>query len=176
MNKQTIQVRPIISFLMVVGFLILSVSGIVLYVAPHGGLARSLNWRFLFLDKAAWANLHISFGFLFLITGLFHLWMNRKPLMGYLRSHAATVRDSWTSKLLKPEMYVALVLSGFLFAASVVPFEPVTTLLDWRKEVQKLWDAKQGSSTGEGLSSGAGQGQGQGQGQGKSSWAPSGTP
>jgi len=43
--------------------LIIIISGIVLYIMPHGRVAYFTGWKFLGIDKDGWDNLHVIFGF-----------------------------------------------------------------------------------------------------------------
>jgi hypothetical protein len=127
MGKPVFQGRAFASMLMALGIVVVTLSGVSLYVAPRGWAAQALDWRFLFLGKRDWINLHIVFGLLFPLAAGTHIWLNRKPFLGYLRSR------------LRPELLVALTLCLFLGAAVLFSFPPASTLLEWRTEISNLW-------------------------------------
>ena len=81
-NKQS--TRSLTAFLVTWAFLILTVSGIVLYIVPQGRIAYWVHWSLLGLGKSDWANLHMVFGCLFIATGILHLYFNWKPFKKYL--------------------------------------------------------------------------------------------
>ena len=68
--------RSFISFLLTWSFAILIVSGIVLYIAPHGRVAHWVNWRLLGLTKDNWAAIHTIIGYLFMIVAVVHFVFN----------------------------------------------------------------------------------------------------
>jgi len=137
MNRFFFRGRAFTALLMVLGFAVLAVSGVILYVAPGGRVAQEIGWTALWLDKRDWQNVHIAFGLLFLIAALFHIWMNRKPLLNYIRQRLRT-RTAASSVKIRLELLAALLLSAFLFAASVELFPPVSYLLDWRGGVSRF--------------------------------------
>ena len=76
--------RAFISLCSLLGFVLLSLTGIILYIEPHGRVAYWTKWSFLSLEKDQWGNIHVFSGLLFLVTGAFHLYYNWKPLIKYL--------------------------------------------------------------------------------------------
>ncbi|MDD3289087.1 MAG: DUF4405 domain-containing protein [Alphaproteobacteria bacterium] len=115
MERFSISWRAVISMLMVFGFVILAVSGILLYVAPHG---RAAEWSFMLLNKQDWRNLHIVFSFLFIAISIWHLVLNWKPFTGYIRQRITTNMEKISIKL-RPELFIALILCLLLGIASV---------------------------------------------------------
>ena len=60
MNKASprrIHVRGLISLLTAMSFLIMSISGIVLFIVPQGRIANWIDWRFLALTKGQWGDM-----------------------------------------------------------------------------------------------------------------------
>jgi hypothetical protein len=85
MRNKTWNLRGQTSLLTLAGFLIMAVTGLVLYVVPQGRIAYWTNWTFLNLTKSNWGDVHILSSILFIIAGAFHIYFNWKPLMNYLR-------------------------------------------------------------------------------------------
>ena len=56
-NKQS--TRSLIAFLVTWAFLVLMVSGIVLYLVPQGRVAYWVHWSLAGLDKEQWAAVHM---------------------------------------------------------------------------------------------------------------------
>jgi hypothetical protein len=129
MKRGAIQGRALTALLMVLGFVVVSVSGIVLFIAPSGRAARQMDWHMLALDRWGWSDLHIVFGFAFIAIGLLHLWLNRKPLAGYLRQRAETKE----SRAIRWEIVVAILLTLALFWGTVHRVVPASYLLDSRE-------------------------------------------
>lgn len=139
MGKAVFQGRAFVSMLMALGIVIVTVSGVALYVAPRGWAAQALDWRFLFLGKRDWINLHIVFGLLFPLAVAAHIWLNRKPLAGYLRRHLqGQIVLDWLGRL-RLELFAALIVCLFLGAATLWTFPPASTLLTWRTAIANIW-------------------------------------
>ncbi len=75
--------RAFASLCSLAGFMLLCVTGLILFLEPHGRVAYWTRWCFLGLEKDQWGNIHIISGFLFLIAGAFHLYYNWKAILGY---------------------------------------------------------------------------------------------
>lgn len=76
--------RAFTSLCSLVSFMLLCLTGIVLYLEPHGRVAYWIKWHLLTLEKDQWGNIHIYSGLLFLIAGSFHIYYNWKLLIKYL--------------------------------------------------------------------------------------------
>lgn len=76
--------RKIISLTTFFSFVLLIISSVMLYVVPEGRVAYWADWRIIF-TKAQWGDLHITGGALFLVAGLWHTFLNWKPVMNYIR-------------------------------------------------------------------------------------------
>lgn len=87
-NPSPFRFRPIISGIVSICLVLLVVTGAVLFLAPPGRIANWTDWRILALDKHDWSDLHICFALVFLLAGLWHLWLNWKPLISYFKSRA----------------------------------------------------------------------------------------
>ncbi len=120
------QGRALTTFMMVATFVLVSVSGIVLFFSPNGRLARETGWEMLALNKGDWMDVHIFFGYLCLAVALYHVWLNRKPLLGYFKRRAAG-----TPRGIRLEWVVALLICIALFMSAKERTFPVSPLLDW---------------------------------------------
>ena len=108
------------SFNLLFTFLLMLLSGLILYVKPEGSIARWLDWEIIFLDKTAWESVHTIFSFLFAVFALFHILKIHIP---NLAMYLHTKRNSTQS-----ELFFSLALSlVFLIgtAINVVPFSSV---------------------------------------------------
>ena len=138
MIKNNQPTRSFIAFLVTWSFLLLTITGIVLYVVPHGRVANWTFWTLSGLDKGGWADVHILFGAVFIVAGALHLYFNWKPFKKYLaervRGHLALKRELVTSL-----GFTLLLLLGALFA---VP--PVSWLFDLNHAAKSLWSSAPG--------------------------------
>lgn len=56
-------------------FVLLVLTGLVLYIAPHGRIAYWAEWRFWGLTNSEWRNIHINLALLFLLTIFLHIYI-----------------------------------------------------------------------------------------------------
>ena len=67
--------RGFVSLFLMLAFLVLSVSGVVLYVTPRGRVANWTGWTMLSLEKQTWQSVHVGIALLFLVGAVLHLWL-----------------------------------------------------------------------------------------------------
>ncbi len=132
MKNSRINTRSLTSLLLLWMFLVLLVSGVILYIAPPGRIAHWSHWRILGLTKEGWQALHTVSALAFVIGGLFHLLrFNWGAVTSYLsrsrRGHAAFFWSSLGSTLI-----ALAVIVGTL--AGIPPFSSVTNLGERAKQ------------------------------------------
>lgn len=137
MNNDTparFQWRALTSVLMTLGFGMLALSGVVLFLAPPGRVANWTNWTMLGLRKSDWGGLHIWFGTLFLVMTALHVAFNWRPLVSYFKNRATRTvgfRKEWA---------VAAGLSVVIFAGTRAGIVPFSSLLAWNEDLKESWD------------------------------------
>jgi hypothetical protein len=133
MNALKINKRGLVSFLTLFGFLIMSATGLILYVMPEGRVAYWIHWKMAGLSKTGWGNIHILSSVLFIVAGAFHIGLNWKPLMNYFRDKVrAGLR-------LRRELAISSVLAVWIIASSIWPFPPLAYLLDFNAWLKAAW-------------------------------------
>jgi len=80
--------RRFISLSISFSFLIMSYTGIILFLSPKGRVANWTNWELFGLDKTQYTNLHVTFMVLFLLGMFFHIYLNWGSLLNYLKNRA----------------------------------------------------------------------------------------
>jgi hypothetical protein len=130
-NKQS--TRSLIAFLVTWSFLVLTVTGIVLYVVPHGRIAFWTHWSLLGLEKEQWAGVHMMFGGIFITTGVLHLYYNWKPFKKYLAERAKGHIQ------VKQELVVSVALTGLIIALSVLDLPPASWVFAWNEQIKRTW-------------------------------------
>ena len=118
---------------MTLGFILLLVTGIMLYIVPAGRVAYWVDWTFLGLDKTQWGNIHVLAGFLLLIAGFFHVYFNWRPLKARIYSK---VRQRFN---LKKEMVIAIVGSVILVWAAIADLPPFHYIFELSDHVKESW-------------------------------------
>ena len=86
MMPQDFQKRGFVSLLTFAGFVIMSLTGLVLYIMPQGRVAYWVVWKFLGLTKTQWDSMHTISSILFLAAGIFHLVYNWNAFVSYIIS------------------------------------------------------------------------------------------
>ena len=120
---------------LVVGFffVVMSASGLVLYVAPQGRVAHWTNWTVFALDKEQWSAVHINSALLLVIVALLHLWFNWKPLWSYVRRKAVSGLKH------RLEFPVALVVVGLVTAGSLCGMPPFDSVMGFNDQMKTYW-------------------------------------
>jgi len=84
--------RKITSLVAFLSFITLLLTSSVLYVVPEGRVAYWSDWRWMGLSKSQWGGLHINFGFLFVLAGIIHIYLNWKPIVQYLKDRTKKIK------------------------------------------------------------------------------------
>jgi hypothetical protein len=129
--------RGLTSFFTLFGFIIMSISGLVLYVVPAGRVAYWTDWQLLGLSKTDWDNIHILSSILFIVAGATHTYLNWKPLMNYFKD-----RTRKTIKL-RREFTISSIITVWIIVAAIWPFPPLSYLLDFNDWIKTTWVAEE---------------------------------
>ena len=112
-SRKPFQGRSFTSLVLTLSFLWMTISGLVLYLAPPGGVARRSGWTYWQLGRDDWMAQHVTSCLVFLIASLAHIWLNRRPLWNYIHSRARRgLNRRW-------EMLAAMVLTAFMVAGTI---------------------------------------------------------
>jgi uncharacterized membrane protein YgcG len=133
-SKPKFTMRALTSVLVAASFLIVLLSGVVLFLAPPGRVANWSDWRMLRLSKHDWGGLHIWFAVIFVLAAGFHIFFNWRPLLNYFKdrlSRRVSLRREWA---------VALALCAAVFAGTQAGLPPFSTLLEFNERVRRSWE------------------------------------
>ena len=133
MATSKIHKRGLTSFFTLFGFLIMSVTGLILYIVPPGRIAYWTTWELTGLTKTDWGNIHILSSILFIVAGGFHTYFNWKPLMNYFKDKARK------GVKLRRELTISSVLSVWVIVSSIWPFPPLSYMLDFNEWIKDTW-------------------------------------
>lgn len=131
--------RRLISLTTFIGFIFLASSGIMLFVSPQGRVAYWAGWTMLGLSKDQWASVHTTFMILFLTVGIWHIVLNWRPIVGYLKDRTRKVR------LTRPEFLTSLGICVVCFAGPLLGLPPFQQLLDASEGIKAYWEGTHGS-------------------------------
>jgi hypothetical protein len=122
MTQSRFSYRVLTSFFVTFDFLILLVTGVVLYMVPPGRVANWTNWELMGLSKDQWTSVHILSALLFLLVSILHLIFNWKPFKHYFYHKLQGIHRL-------RELSLALLISGFFFYSGVSSVKPLALFL-----------------------------------------------
>ena len=125
--------RAFVSMVMIASFVVFTLSGLALFVAPSGQMAQTIDWRLLALSKGQWETVHVAFGFLWMPLAALHLVYNWRVVRGYVRDRA---RHTF---VWRREAVAAVALSLLLAVAAVFELPPVTQLMAVEEAFGAVW-------------------------------------
>ncbi|ARU47538.1 DUF4405 domain-containing protein [Sulfurospirillum diekertiae] len=117
-------------------FLIMSYTGIILFLSPKGRVANWTNWQLLGLDKTHYTHLHVTFMVLFLVGMLFHIYLNWNALINYL------MNKSREFSLFTKEFLLALGVNLLFLLGTLYYWVPFEQFLDFQDEIKASWERK----------------------------------
>src|SRR6056297_3138081 len=118
-----------ISFSLLFSFILMLISGIILYFKPEGSVARWLEWEILFLSRASWESIHTIFSFLFMIIAFFHiLKVHLFSFFVYLnRKHLYAIK----------EFFLALAISLVVLVGTTLKLHPFESVYELGNRLSK---------------------------------------
>ncbi|MGM0496546.1 MAG: DUF4405 domain-containing protein [Bacteroidota bacterium] len=121
-----------ISFNLLFSFILMLVSGLILYFKPEGSVARWLDWNILFLSKSSWEAIHTIFSFLFTIIAFFHiLKIHLLNFFIYLnKKHHHALK----------EFFLSLAICVILLIGTIYTVPPVQSVYDLGNTLSDAWE------------------------------------
>lgn len=135
MRKKVFDWRAFISIFLFLNFAVIVLSGIILFIAPSGRVARDIGFEILGLDKDGWELIHEVFGYAMIVTVIFHLYFNWKIFVNYFRKVTQKVR-----KLRLRESIVAISIVVFLILSVVYSFPPASVVRNLSETAKYSWE------------------------------------
>jgi len=126
--------RGFISITLALSFIIISLSGIVLYVMPHGRVAYWINWTIAGLSKDDWDAVHTVMGYVFMATVAVHFYFNWGILVSYIKNK---LRKGF---LLKKEFAASLLLTLIVLAGTIGEIPPFNSIMDVGESIRLSWE------------------------------------
>jgi hypothetical protein len=136
--KKTFRWRVFISFGLLTAFLMLLVSGVILYISPPGRVANWTGWQLLGLTKSGWQHQHIIFGFAFALLSICHLFLiNWKTFLCYLKMRT---KEGFKSPA---ELIAILLLSSVFGIGTYFGIQPFSAIFDFGRGISNSWEQKE---------------------------------
>ncbi len=141
MKKKPFHTRSFVSFFILFNFLVMSITGIILYVTPPGRIARWTSWVFWGMGKDQLEAIHTVSSFAFLIASLFHIFLlNRNALWSYIKIRSKELTGRRVKHM--KELVFALLFSVVIFIGSFMPFSPFSNIIGWGDDLKESWGDK----------------------------------
>ncbi|HHE31935.1 MAG TPA: DUF4405 domain-containing protein [Chlorobaculum parvum] len=131
--------RAFVSISLTITFLVMTLSGIMLFVSPPGRVANWSGWTILGLSKHGWEDQHLVFAIAFIVLSIFHLFvLNWKAFFNYLKSKAS-------KGLSHPaELFASLVLFVLFAGGTLWHLPPLEQIIALGERVSNSWEYKSG--------------------------------
>ena len=136
-QKKKFHWRGWTTFVVVISFVVDTLSGVILYIAPPGRVEKWIQWKIWGLTKDQWAAVHTIFGYVLLIIVAVHLYYNWRIFVHYLWTKAKKVLN------LKRELALSVVVCLVIFLGSIWSIPPFSTVMDIGEHFKGSWEQSQ---------------------------------
>lgn len=133
------RIRRVVSLTMLLGFAVMVYTGILLFLSPQGRVAYWTGWSLMGLSKTQSGHLHTTFMVVFITAGIWHIVLNWKPILNYLRTRSRQMR------IFTPEFSVALALVALFAVGTLAAVPPWSAFLSWEDSIKGFWERRDGS-------------------------------
>jgi Cu+-exporting ATPase len=123
--------RKIISLTAMVSFTVLVLTGIVLFIQPHGRVAYWVDWRLWGLSKTQWDSTHIHAGILFVLAIVLHLYYNWRSIVSYLKGKADQFR------VFSLHFNIALLITSVVVFGTIAGTPPFCWVMDLNESIKE---------------------------------------
>lgn len=137
MSERKFKFRSLTSFLMFTSFIILSITGLILFIVPPGRVAKWVNWQLFWLDKEQWTAVHTLFSFLFLGFGILHIYYNWRVLINSLLDK---IKGGLKRK---QEAFATLLITIILLTGTILEIPPFQSIMDLGEYFKESWEKKE---------------------------------
>ena len=127
--------RRFVSYSTLFSFIMLSITGLILYITPHGSFSRWTNWKLLFFTKDHLEGIHTVFSFVSLFFIIWHLVFNFRVIISYLKT------DIFSSKLkIKKELFFSILIILSIIFSSFLYLPPFNSIINLGEHLKRSWE------------------------------------
>ncbi|SDK31927.1 protein of unknown function [Maridesulfovibrio ferrireducens] len=130
--------RKITSLISFFAIIVMSLTSVILYLVPQGRVAYWADWKFLWLTKEQWGDIHICTGVLFLFVSILHIWLNWKPITAYLKKKAAAATFSSTA------FFISIFITLYVVVGTLAGLPPMKQVLEFSTHLKTQGEIKYG--------------------------------
>lgn len=132
--------KKITSLTMLFAMLIMTYTGIILFITPPGRIANWSNWEILGLTKEEYAQVHSTFMVLFIVATILHIFYNFKPMVSYMKN------KSKEFVFFTKDTLVALGISIVFIIGTLSEVAPFSSFLNFGTQIKDSWEKEYGSA------------------------------
>jgi hypothetical protein len=125
--KESFNLRAFASVFAGLSFVLMAVTGLVLFFAPSCRIARDTSWAVWGHDKEQWVAVHVWLSIACITASLIHIYLNWTALTNYFKDK---VRKGLAFRV---EWIAALAICVVLYAGSVRGVAPFSSLMIWKE-------------------------------------------
>ncbi|MCK9337077.1 MAG: DUF4405 domain-containing protein [Arcobacteraceae bacterium] len=125
--------KKITSLVMLLAMIVMTYTGVILFLSPQGRIANWANWELLGLTKIEYTAVHSTFMVIFIIAGLLHIYYNFRPIVSYLSNQAKEL------VIFTKEMIVAIVVTVVFVTGTLYEMAPFNTFLSFGETAKDYW-------------------------------------
>jgi len=123
--------RAFVSVLVGFSFVLMAVTGLVMFFAPSCRMARDTSWTVWGQDREQWIAVHVWFSIAFVVASILHIYLNWAALTTYFRAklhRGLSLRAEWVT---------ALVICGVIYAGTAYDVAPFSSLTAWKETFKR---------------------------------------
>jgi hypothetical protein len=128
------------SLTMLLSMVVMTYTGIMLFIAPPGRIANWANWQFFLLNKEQYAALHSTMMILFIIATILHLYYNWKPITSYMKNSVKQL------VVFTGDMVIAVTVTVVFIAGSLGEITPFSSFMSFGDSIKQGWEKEYGSA------------------------------
>lgn len=105
-------------------FIVMTISGLVLVIAPRGSIANKIDWLLGGFTRHDWQAIHLTAGILFVVVALWHILIHMSVIKNLTFGTGASTQGH------RSELLVMLAVVGLFLATAILNLPPASWLID----------------------------------------------
>lgn len=133
-QQKRLSTRAFTSSIITFSFLGTVLTSLILYISPHHYVADWFGWQILGIELDLWEDLHLVLGLVFIFFGLYHIYLNWRPLVVAFKNKRGEQRG------LRRESFYATIFFVVVIAGTVSEIPPFSTVIDLADPIRESFD------------------------------------
>ncbi|MGL1930755.1 MAG: DUF4405 domain-containing protein [Desulfotalea sp.] len=130
--------KKITSLTLLIASIAMVFSSVVLYIVPSGRVAYWAQYKFLWLSKTQWGDIHIALGSFVVALVIFHFLLNIKIFLSYLRNRQKKI------SFFNSNLITALIIVAYVCVAALLRLPPMDYVLNYGEHITDIANEKYG--------------------------------